>query len=138
MFYRTRKANVMWDTWLYYHEGVHYLYHLHRQNQLLPATTGQRDGITVATSTDGVHFDEIIRLENGFDDDAVRRLIDLYYGRHLARLGRYVEAERRLLASLDRPVELFWEAWLTEMTHDGLARLYDDWGKPAEAARCRE
>ena len=59
MFYRTRKANVMWDTWLYYHDGVHYLYHLHRQNQLLPATTGQRDGITVATSTDGVHFDEI-------------------------------------------------------------------------------
>ena len=59
MFYRTRKANVMWDTWLYYHDGIHYLYHLHRQNQQLPATTGQRDGITVATSTDGVHFDEI-------------------------------------------------------------------------------
>ena len=52
MLYRPRQANKMWDTWLYYYDGVHYLYHLHM-------LTGPGDGITVATSTDGVHFDEV-------------------------------------------------------------------------------
>jgi hypothetical protein len=41
----------MWDTWLYYHEGVHYLYLLHK-------TIGARwDGMSLATSTDGVHWE---------------------------------------------------------------------------------
>ena len=51
MIYRPRKSHKMWDTWLYYHEGIHYLYHLHM-------LTGPGDGITLATSKDGVHFDE--------------------------------------------------------------------------------
>jgi hypothetical protein len=53
MFYRPTQVAKMWDTWLYYHQGVHYLYYLHE-------TTGARfDGMSVATSTDGVHFTEI-------------------------------------------------------------------------------
>ena len=53
MFYRPTKVARMWDTWLYYHEGVHYLYYLHE-------TTGARfDGMSVATSRDGVHFEEV-------------------------------------------------------------------------------
>ena len=71
MLYRPRKSNRMWDTWLYHHDGVHYLYHLHRQHQDRPAFTGQRDGITVATSTDGVHYEEVgpVILK---EDDATR------------------------------------------------------------------
>ena len=43
MFYRPTKVAKMWDTWLYYHDGVHYLYYLHE-------TTGARfDGMSVAT-----------------------------------------------------------------------------------------
>ena len=59
MLYRPRKSNWMWDTWLYYRDGVHYLYYLHRQHQDMPARSGQRDGVSLATSTDGVHFDEV-------------------------------------------------------------------------------
>ena len=29
MFYRPTQVAKMWDTWLYYHEGVNYLYYLH-------------------------------------------------------------------------------------------------------------
>ena len=53
MFYRPKKVTRMWDTWMYYHEGVHYAYHLHYR-------TGVRfDGVSLATSEDGVHFTEI-------------------------------------------------------------------------------
>jgi hypothetical protein len=53
LFYRPTKVARMWDTWLYYHRGLHYLYYLHE-------TTGaQFDGMSVATSSDGVHFSEI-------------------------------------------------------------------------------
>ncbi len=53
MLYKPTKVAKMWDTWLYYHDGVHYLYYLHE-------TTGARfDGISVATSRDGVHFEEV-------------------------------------------------------------------------------
>ena len=62
MFFRPTQVSKMWDTWLYYHEGVHYLYYLHM-------TTGARfDGISMATSTDGVHFEEIGSIIEKQDD----------------------------------------------------------------------
>ncbi|MBC8462655.1 MAG: hypothetical protein H8D67_32215, partial [Deltaproteobacteria bacterium] len=53
MFYQPEKVFRMWDCWLYYHNGVHYLFYLHK------TTEGPWDGMSVATSTDGVHFEEI-------------------------------------------------------------------------------
>ncbi len=53
MFYRPRlrETGRMWDTWLYLHEGVYYLYYL--------ANSGaQWDNISLATSRDGVHWKE--------------------------------------------------------------------------------
>jgi hypothetical protein len=62
MFYRPAKVAKMWDTWLYHHDGVHYLYYLHE-------TTGARfDGISVATSPDGVRFTEIGSIIEVRDD----------------------------------------------------------------------
>ncbi|NLG48586.1 MAG: hypothetical protein GX552_00580 [Chloroflexi bacterium] len=53
MLYRPTLVTSMWDTWLYHHEGIHYLFYLHQ-------TFGARwDGMSVATSADGVHFNEI-------------------------------------------------------------------------------
>jgi len=52
MVYQPAKVG-MGDQWLYYREGVHYLYHLYEQ----PA--GQLYGVYLATSTDGVHFKEV-------------------------------------------------------------------------------
>ena len=52
MFYQPAHVG-MGDQWLYYHDGVHYLYHLYEQ----PA--GQLYGVYLATSTDGVHFTEV-------------------------------------------------------------------------------
>ena len=43
----------MWDTWLYYHEGTHYLYYLHK------SSGNHWDGMSVATSKDGVRYDEV-------------------------------------------------------------------------------
>ena len=53
MFYKPNLVNEMWDTWLYYHEGVHYLFYLHKTNDDV------WDGMSVATSTDGVHYREV-------------------------------------------------------------------------------
>ena len=54
IFYRpTDKATgEMWDTWLYWHEGVYYLYYLAK-------ATDQWDNISMATSMDGVQWTEI-------------------------------------------------------------------------------
>lgn len=54
MFYRPAKVAKIWDTWLFYHEGVHYLYALHNSTAESPW-----DGISLATSKDGVHFTEV-------------------------------------------------------------------------------
>ncbi len=53
MFYKARAKETgnMWDTWLYLHEGTHYLYYLAKSGR-------QWDNISVATSPDGVHWTE--------------------------------------------------------------------------------
>jgi hypothetical protein len=54
MFYHPAHAATgkMWDTWLYFHEGKYYLYYL--------AMTGdQFDNISMATSSDGVNWEEM-------------------------------------------------------------------------------
>jgi len=52
MIYQPDKVAEMWDTWLYFHDGTHYLYYLHK-------STGDKwDGMSVATSLDGAHFEE--------------------------------------------------------------------------------
>lgn len=48
MFYKARTTGNMWDTWLYYHQGVYYLYHL-------AGPGGKWEGIAMATSPDGVN-----------------------------------------------------------------------------------
>ena len=54
MFYKAKaeKTGNMWDTWLYYQEGTYYLYYL--------AKSGPHwDNISMATSSDGVHWKEL-------------------------------------------------------------------------------
>ena len=54
MFYKAKlkQTGNMWDTWLYYHDGSYYLYYL--------AKSGRSwDNISLARSTDGVHWREI-------------------------------------------------------------------------------
>ena len=58
MFYKpnSRKSGRMWDTWLYLHEGTYYLYYL--------ANAGPRwDNVSMAVSSDGVHWRETGRVE---------------------------------------------------------------------------
>lgn len=61
MFYRPRKFYKMWDTWLYHHEGIHYLYHLHM-------VSSPGDGVALARSTDGVHWEELGEVIPKADD----------------------------------------------------------------------
>jgi hypothetical protein len=53
LFYkaRSRRTGNMWDTWLYFHEGEHYLYYLAKSRR-------QWDNISLARSPDGVHWQE--------------------------------------------------------------------------------
>jgi hypothetical protein len=51
LFYQAKTTGTMWDTWLYWHEGTHYLFHL-------VGPGGQWYGIAMATSRDGVHWRE--------------------------------------------------------------------------------
>ena len=53
MLYTPRKTFGMWDTWCFHHEGVHHLYYLHRTD---PDITS--DGVSLARSPDGVHWEE--------------------------------------------------------------------------------
>ncbi|MEI6422744.1 MAG: hypothetical protein WCP55_11030, partial [Lentisphaerota bacterium] len=51
LFYKAQSTGNMWDTWLYWHKGTYYLFHL--------AGPGcQWYGIAMATSGDGVHWHE--------------------------------------------------------------------------------
>ncbi len=51
MIFRSEKFKAQWDTWLFYHEGVHYLYYL-----ITEYSPGE--GIGLATSSDGVHYED--------------------------------------------------------------------------------
>jgi hypothetical protein len=53
MLYTPSRVAGMWDTWCFYHQGVHYLFYIHR-------TTPEEifDGISLAVSADGVHWEE--------------------------------------------------------------------------------
>jgi non-specific serine/threonine protein kinase/serine/threonine-protein kinase len=82
-------------------------------------------------------YDAVIAREASIESETTRKRIDLFYGRHLVRLGRYEEAERRLRASRERPASRFGQAWLTQTTRESMVELYDAWGKPAEAERWR-
>lgn len=51
MIFKPSIVARMWDTWLFYHEGKHYLFYLHNSRADV-----RWDGISVAVSKDGVHF----------------------------------------------------------------------------------
>ena len=55
LFYKPRikQSGSMWDTWLYYHQGNYYLYYL------ASSTRKVWDNISMARSTDGVHWAEM-------------------------------------------------------------------------------
>ena len=53
MIFKPSIVARMWDTWLYYHGGKHYLFYLHNTRADV-----RWDGMSVAVSDDGVHFDD--------------------------------------------------------------------------------
>jgi len=53
LFYKALRTGKMWDTWLYYRHGTYYLFNL-----FSPFDGGGFCGIAMATSVDGVHWDE--------------------------------------------------------------------------------
>jgi hypothetical protein len=53
--YQPRQVAEMWDTWLYYHKDKHYLFYLHKSEQ----ESGAWDGMSIAVSEDGVHYQEV-------------------------------------------------------------------------------
>lgn len=64
MIYEPGTGGKMWDTFAYYHEGVHYLCYLHTT----PTAKRRYDGLMMATSTDGVHWNEHGEIIHKRDD----------------------------------------------------------------------
>ena len=62
MIYKPEQVFAMWDTWLYFHDGTHYLFYLHK------SAPNKWDGMSVATSTDGVHYQEVGPIVSKRDD----------------------------------------------------------------------
>ena len=62
MIYKPEQVFAMWDTWLYLHDGTHYLYYLHKSSR------DMWDGMSVASSTDGVHYQEVGPIVSKRDD----------------------------------------------------------------------
>ena len=56
MLYQPRNVREMWDTWFFHENGVHYLFTLHKSVRC--PSDRLWDGISLSTSTDGVHFEE--------------------------------------------------------------------------------
>ena len=53
MLFASSTNVTLWDVWLYYKDGTHYLFYLANSRPDRPW-----DGIAMATSSDGVHFDD--------------------------------------------------------------------------------
>ena len=51
MIFQTKRFSASWDTWMYYHDGLYYLYYL-----ITEKCGGE--GFGVASSPDGVHWDD--------------------------------------------------------------------------------
>ena len=51
MIFKSDEVAAQWDTWCYYHEGTYYTYYLVTEY-------GYGEGVGVATSTDGVHWED--------------------------------------------------------------------------------
>jgi hypothetical protein len=51
MIFKSRIVKAHWDNWCYYHDGVYYLYYLITEHS-------PGEGIGVATSRDGVHWED--------------------------------------------------------------------------------
>lgn len=49
MIFQTKRFSAAWDTWMFYHQGVIYLYYLITEHS-------PGEGVGCATSRDGVHF----------------------------------------------------------------------------------
>jgi len=50
-FFTPKRKGMIWDTWMYYHDGKYYMYYL-------AGAFGHWDGHELATSEDGVHWKE--------------------------------------------------------------------------------
>ncbi len=59
MFYKPqfKQTGHIWDTWLYFHEGVYYLYYLAATER--EVNDQPWDNISLSTSTDGVNWTEV-------------------------------------------------------------------------------
>ncbi|MCK4601285.1 MAG: hypothetical protein KAU28_02385 [Phycisphaerae bacterium] len=59
MFYKpqSKETGHIWDTWLYFHEGVYYLYYLAATEREVDDQPW--DNISLSTSTDGVNWTEV-------------------------------------------------------------------------------
>src|SRR5207244_29945 len=56
LFYKPEKTGLIWDTWIYYHEGKFYLYY--NPSPSGRKTLGGWNCVALATSSDGVHWQE--------------------------------------------------------------------------------
>lgn len=111
MLFKSETAPKTWDGWIYYHEGVYYLYYLISERFVC-------DGLAVATSHDGVNWQDhgwVLR----HSDKMVR-----YFGFGsvwenvpFAKTGRFICSCSEWRMEGDKNVENILFAWSNDLLH---------------------
>ncbi len=112
MLFKSAMVSKTWDTSMYYHEGVYYLYYLTSEH-------GPGDGFGVATSTDGVAWHDYGKVLSS-SEKMVRYLGagSVWKSTDFAKTGRFLcnYSEWRAEGGAT-PVEVLLFAWSTDLVH---------------------
>ena len=113
MIFKSEVVSAQWDNWCYYHDGVHYLYYL-----ITERSGGE--GFGVATSRDGVHWDD-----HGWAIRASDKMVEylgtgaVWQSPDFARTGKFLcnYSEWRLEEATGKKTQNILFAWSTDLIH---------------------
>ena len=140
MIFRSETVDAQWDTWCYYHDGQYYLYYLITENS-------PGEGFGVATSTDGVHWEDhgwaLRRSDKAWDHEgsgAVWKSPD--YDKTGGFLCNYQENRKEEDGSITQNIFFAWSTDLihwTKFGHDLVFKAderYYQWSDCPKTQRC--
>ena len=113
MIFKSEVVSAQWDNWCYYHEGVYYLYYLITEHS-------GGEGFGVATSRDGVHWDD-----HGWAVRASDKMVEflgtgaVWKAPDFAKTGKFLcnYSEWRVEEATGKKTQNILFAWSTDLIH---------------------